>query len=417
MPGESNLTKRRIRSVTLLCIPVAMAFLPGRLAVVLLAFVPVAILVVVGLWWMGQAADLISGFETMLLRTLVLWTPDPGATWLAWARRTTSMPRARAWIGFSAEEGHAEGRLQEALGYLDGSWGAGGDQVGAIQLEALAREGHAEAQAHLGHALFWGQGRKRDPVGAFRWMKEAARGGFGPAAAWLARAYETGDGVEPHPEAAARWRSRAAEGPLPRPSLLSELRAPSQASRLETVLGAGHDHLTTFFETILADPASRRIFLAMAALVIGLPLLVLAWVLFVGWTAAPIFFIPIPICLALMWTGSRFGPTRQSRESRRTWESAQAGDPKAAFALALAFERGDRDHPQDPVEARRWHQRAAEAGHAEAAYRLAELWAWGQGGLRDRRQAKTWLRKAVELGHQGAGGRLAELESLDSGPE
>ncbi len=361
------------------------------------------------LWWLGFGPRMVNAWAMGFRRLVALWTPDPGATWLAFASGTRDLAQARRCLEHAAEEGHPEGRLELALAFQDGSFGHGGELAALPLLQSLAKEGDAEAMAHLALAYFWGRGVQRDPASAERWMRQAAEADHGAAAAWLAKAYANGDGVPLSEVESQRWQARATDAPLPRPSLLSQHRDPERQDRLADLAAKGEAHLDSAFGAIFSDPILRRVFLSVSVAFLGALCLGFLTLLLVGWSAFWVFAIPLPICLllALWWSGGHTGPRLASRKK---WKAAEGGDPASAFALGLAFERGDADHPRDAIEARRWYLRAAEAGHVEAAFRLGELWAWGQGGFKDLAQARQWFSRAAAQGHAAAGARLADLD-------
>lgn len=70
------------------------------------------------------------------------------------------------------------------------------------------------------------------------------------------------------------------------------------------------------------------------------------------------------------------------------------------MAMALARERTPESTsvPTDDVEAAKWYQRAAERGDADAAMKLAVIYANGKGVEKNRETALEWLRRAADLG-------------------
>jgi TPR repeat protein len=57
---------------------------------------------------------------------------------------------------------------------------------------------------------------------------------------------------------------------------------------------------------------------------------------------------------------------------------------------------------QDLPQAAQWYRRAAEQGHALAAFNLGLMYAAGQGVSQDDGAARDWLRRAAEHGDPGA---------------
>ena len=111
--------------------------------------------------------------------------------------------------------------------------------------------------------------------------------------------------------------------------------------------------------------------------------------------------------------------------------AAEAGDAEAAFIVGEHYLEG-KGTPRHSSEAARWYHRAAEAGHAGAQCRLAQLHlfglsevAVGQGtGLFEMAEAEEgadyhaalpWARRAAEAGVADAQAMLAYI--LTAGPE
>lgn len=76
---------------------------------------------------------------------------------------------------------------------------------------------------------------------------------------------------------------------------------------------------------------------------------------------------------------------------------AEAGDPKAAFYLGLAFEEGAQG-TRDLGAARAWFKRAAEAGHALARYKQAAMLQTRRGGPEDLAEARRLYALAASQG-------------------
>src|SRR5581483_5823666 len=72
-------------------------------------------------------------------------------------------------------------------------------------------------------------------------------------------------------------------------------------------------------------------------------------------------------------------------------------DPQAQYNRGAEYWYG-RGVPQDYVKAANWFRKAAEGGHAESQYRLAQMLAIGQGITQDNAEAANWYRKAAEQG-------------------
>ena len=95
---------------------------------------------------------------------------------------------------------------------------------------------------------------------------------------------------------------------------------------------------------------------------------------------------------------------------------AAKGDAEAQFGLAQAYSRGD-GVPEDEGESFKWTTRAAENGHAKAAYELAVAYRYGErfGVTTNAPLALRWLTAAADRGLVEAQTELASSYS-DGGP-
>ena len=78
--------------------------------------------------------------------------------------------------------------------------------------------------------------------------------------------------------------------------------------------------------------------------------------------------------------------------------SANLGYAPAQFYLAKLYENGEGGLRKDPVEARRWTERAAQGGDRKAMHNLGLYFFEGQGGAKNTTTAAQWFRKAADLG-------------------
>ncbi|MBP1885836.1 peptidoglycan-binding protein [Sinorhizobium mexicanum] len=88
--------------------------------------------------------------------------------------------------------------------------------------------------------------------------------------------------------------------------------------------------------------------------------------------------------------------------------AAKGGDPLAFYEIGTRFTEG-RGVKEDPAEALKWYQRAADAGVIPAEYRLANLYEKGSGVTRDPVKAKTLYLKAAAAGNASATHNLAVM--------
>ncbi len=79
-------------------------------------------------------------------------------------------------------------------------------------------------------------------------------------------------------------------------------------------------------------------------------------------------------------------------------KAANLGFAPAQFYLAKLFETGGAGVKKELSEARRWTQRAAEAGDARAMHNLALYEFNGEGGGKDQVDAAHWFKRAADLG-------------------
>jgi TPR repeat protein len=360
--------------------------------------------------WVGLPIRLAARLQQGLMSLTAYVAPDPGARWWAYAQRAATPDRLAFCLHRAARWHHPDGRLEEALSFMDGAAGSGGAEAGARLLGRLAQEGSAEAAFYYAEALRWGRGQSRDLQAALRWFRRSAEGGYGPAAAWLAQAYQAGDGVDPDPQQAEAWsRSAALASPAPARGMSRRMREEGP-SRLDSFIASGVKASEDLGDAVIQTSAGKTLVLGVALFgALGAIALVLALGLggFGGITSL-VFFPPMLMLLALAVKLRR--SNRWSFASRQLQARAEQGNAEACFQQGRAFETGSDSHPRDASEARRWYRRAAEAGHVEAAFRLGELWAWGQGGFKDLVQARQWLSQAAAQGHAAAAARLADLD-------
>ncbi len=88
--------------------------------------------------------------------------------------------------------------------------------------------------------------------------------------------------------------------------------------------------------------------------------------------------------------------------------AAEAGNPRAQFALAIMYDTGD-GVPHDFPTALQWFRRAAEGGYDVAQAKLGLMYLVGWAVPRDAGAAARWYRKAADQGNLIAELRLARL--------
>ncbi len=353
--------------------------------------------------------------ERLLRRWVARFSPDSEGLWLYWAAQA-SRARMGDWcLGRAVALGGREAQFQEALAFLEGGLGHGGQSVGLERLRRAALRGHPEAAFRLAEVLrSGGQHLPRDAAEALTWYRRSADLGYAAAALWLAQAHATGDGVPVDPVQAATWTGVATRlGPAPplSRSLLRHDTAPEDA--LERLLVQISDAVNHAAERVVGSRRGRRALFLVSGVVVAywlLGLIALVIVLWVG--SSGLFHLPLLIALPPLvvltwraWRLRREGP-RRGRDKLR--EAAEVGDPEACHSLAVAHRLGSAVHPKDPLAAAVWFRKAAEGGHREAMLALAEAHRTGHGVLRDPQEAARWAEAARP---ESTSARVAPMES------
>ena len=95
------------------------------------------------------------------------------------------------------------------------------------------------------------------------------------------------------------------------------------------------------------------------------------------------------------------------------YRNAQAGDADAMYRLGQIYATGSAAQ-KDYKEALRWYQKSAAKGNADAMYRLGEAYERGNGVREDIQQAVHWYDEATLRGNKSAKAALDRLgESFD----
>ncbi|HUO23629.1 MAG TPA: peptidoglycan-binding protein [Caulobacteraceae bacterium] len=90
-------------------------------------------------------------------------------------------------------------------------------------------------------------------------------------------------------------------------------------------------------------------------------------------------------------------------------KTADQGYAPAEFYMAKLYEDGEAGIKKDMVEARRWTQRAADAGDPKAMHNLGLYYFHGDGGTKNVGLAASWFRRAADLGLVDSQYNLAQL--------
>ena len=95
-------------------------------------------------------------------------------------------------------------------------------------------------------------------------------------------------------------------------------------------------------------------------------------------------------------------------------EAAEAGDADAQFRLAQMLFNGP-EALRDESKALEWLTRAAEQGNADAQFALGMMYERGRGVARDLRAARSWFERAAASGHEGAQRSLSRQSERPAG--
>lgn len=314
--------------------------------------------------------------RTLALRALPSARRDPAARWLRWAREAHHGDVALACLDRAVALGDADARFEHALLEMEGLYGAAEP---AISLRRAAQAGHLEAMVRLADCLRWGPGRERNPEEARAWLERAAEAGFRPAAEALARTCR-----DAQDEAgAAAWSARAAALPprVLRAGLLRPLAARDPLVRAQAAVA---ERAASGLESLFARPGVQGLALGLllVAVLCGAAGFLVLCVLSFG-------LLPAAVGAYYLLFGRR---QAQARSYRRLVDAAEAGDAEAAWRLAWAYREGRAGGAADALSAAVWFRRAAEAGHRGAMGELAEALRTGHGVRRDPEEAARWSR-------------------------
>jgi len=346
----------------------------------------------------GANLPVLVWMEGRLRAWVARFAKDPEGLWLHWIRHAHYPAVARSYLERAVRLGGREALFQEALVFLEGGWGAGGQGAGVERLRRAAQAGHLEAAFRLAEALRTGCGTVLpEPAEAERWYLRAASRGCGPAAAWLAHAYACGDGVAPDEVKARVWQQEA-ERLQPHPPLSHSLlrHDAGPADPLVRLASASLHGAEGAADRALAR-RSGRVMLLLGSL--GLASGVLYVVGLVFWTgSSQLHHLPLlmlaPLLAMLVWQARLLGKGGKRSGRSRLREAAEAGDPEACYRLGLDHRRGTPECPRDDLTAGLWFRKAAEAGHRGAMEALAEACLGGHGMIRDAREAARWAEAA-----------------------
>ncbi len=122
-----------------------------------------------------------------------------------------------------------------------------------------------------------------------------------------------------------------------------------------------------------------------------------------------------PTAAALFGDAVRKVEARQAGGLNDLRKSANQGYAPAQFYLAKLYENGEGGVAKDPVEARRWTERAAQGGDRKAMHNLGLYYFEGTGGATNQTTAAQWFRRAADLGLTDSQYNLGKLYEIGSG--
>jgi hypothetical protein len=123
------------------------------------------------------------------------------------------------------------------------------------------------------------------------------------------------------------------------------------------------------------------------------------------------------LCLVLLAglgapAASRADANNANADLRHLIDAAESGSADQQYELARVFALGSPVHgvtQQDPAQALVWFRRAAERGHVDAQFALANAYEEGYGVAPNTPTALAWYKRAADGGHVLAASRLNRL--------
>jgi len=281
----------------------------------------------------------------------------------------------------------------------------------------LAERGDAEAQYRVGRLYYYGTGVKQDLLEAARWYRAAAEQGHARSQSNLGALYDEGRGIPADPAAAAAWYAKAAaQGRAVACNNLGRMyeqgRGVAQDERkaaelYEVAARQGYAEaqwrLARMYEQgrgVAADPKQARKWDSRATKNGYSPGKLKGASAAVGAGVA-----------SSIATTPQAPAGETATEAGGLRSAAEAGDAEAQFRLGTLYRLGE-GVPSDPIEAAIWYRRAAQQGHGMATYMLGYLYYRGRVDEdRDLVQAYVWFARAEELGVGDAGDWVERIES------
>ena len=217
--------------------------------------------------------------------------------------RQTHPDQLSKQVAKAAKQGHAEAQHHLGVMHLNGEGGAKSNEIAFKWIQLAAKQGYAKAQHHLGVMHLNGEGGAKSNEIAFHWIQLAAKQGYAEAQHHLGLMHLNGTGVAKNDEMAFDWIRLAA------------------AQRLAEAFG---------------------------------------------------------------------------------WLKNAADDENhqdAQYHLGVMYQQGEGDIAQDASAAAKWFTKAAEQGHTKAQYHLGLMHLNGIGVVKSDEKAVNWFEKAAAQKH------------------
>lgn len=261
-------------------------------------------------------------------------------------------------IDSAAQRGSASAQVLLGVIYLNGMADHAKDEArAALWFEKAAQQGNDYAQKMLGDLYEEGRGLPKNLLLAADWREKAAKRGNVQAQFLLGKMYLEGAGVKQDNARATYWLNRAAieGGNLDAQNLLAKLQPGGDASLKNPGLDANP----------LAQSAERS------------------------------YIDATQLLQSLETLGYRIKESLYKHPPDLE-KLARDGDADAQYQLAIRYETGTHNLPQNWDLARYWFLQSAQRGHVRAMQSLAHLYQNGIGGIAaDPKTARYWREKAA----------------------
>ncbi len=331
---------------------------------------------------------------------------------------------AREWWRKAAEQGLAEAQYSLGHSYCYGKGECSNWNEMIKWLRKAAEQGHVEAQRYLAWAYASSNNKAKDETKAAEWWRKAAEQGNAEAQYQLGRCYAYAWGVERNETEAAKWYrlavkngSQSAQTELRELNRYIDSRKAAETGDAKALydLGRCYDCGSgiefDYGEALKLYRKAAELGYAEAQYELGK--------YYNGHSD-----LTEDKTEALKWwhKAAAQGHENAKKEIEKidtyaqSLKSAEQGDAKAQFKLALCYEYGY-GVKKNFDEAMKCFCKAAEQGNAEAQYKLGWCYGEGAGMAKDKTVAVKWYRKSAEQGYTEAQYQLANYYSRGYGVE